>query len=92
MDDEAEGAPKRRTASKLGTVAGLVVGWAVVPTTAKEQFSQYRPRTAEAWRKMNKQRRAIIPLEQRLPSIIGIAVACGFAMVRTQHGSAKRGT
>ena len=76
--------PRRRglspRASQIGVTAGLALGWAVVKRQGTEEYTQYRPRTAEAWRKMNKQKRAIIPLSERAPAIIVVALACGLAL------------
>lgn len=74
--------PRRRfspTASQVGMTAGLALGWAVVKRHT-EEVQLMKPRTAEAWRKMNKRKRAIIPLSERAPAIAAVAVACGLAL------------
>eukprot|EP00964_Phaeocystis_antarctica_P076608 scaffold47379_cov67-Phaeocystis_antarctica.AAC.2 len=75
-------ASRKKSGGKRRAAIGLGVGFAVVPRRAQELYSQYKPRTAEAWRKRMIQRRAIIPLEERAPSIFAVAFTCSVLMVR----------
>lgn len=70
------------TPTQYGFGLGLGVGFAVVPRTQREKYQQYVPRTAEAWRKRMKQRTALIPLSNRVPAILAVAVTCSVLMVR----------
>ena len=94
---------RKRLCGKARAAIGLGVGFAVVPRRAQELYSQYKPRTAEAWRKRMIQRRAIIPLEERAPSILAVAFTCSVLMVhptllepltptRRGHGETDRPT
>ena len=81
--NDAPPLPPRRgfspRASQVGATAGLALGWAFVKRKGTEEYVT-RPRTAEAWRKMNKRKRAIIPLGERAPAIIAVALACGLTL------------
>ena len=75
-------ASRKRLGGKTRAAIGLGVGFAVVPRRAQELYSQYKPRTAEAWRKRMIQRQALVPLEERAPSILAVAFTCSVLMVR----------
>ena len=75
-------ASRKRLGGKTRAAIGLGVGFAVVPRRAQEMYSQYKPRTAEAWRKRMIQRRAVVPLNERAPSILAVAFTCSVLMVR----------
>ena len=74
-------ASRKRLGGKTRAALGLGFGFAVVPRHAQELYSQFKPRTAEAWRKSMNQRRAIVPLQERAPSILAVAFACSVLMV-----------
>ena len=78
-------ASRKKLGGKVRAAIGLGVGYAVVPRRAQELYSQYKPRTAEAWRKRMIQRRAIVPLEERAPTILAVAFTCSVLMVRPAH-------
>ena len=82
-------ASRKKSGGKRRAAIGLGVGFAVVPRRAQELYSQYKPRTAEAWRKRMIQRRAIIPLEERAPSIFAVAFTCSVLMVRPPHARTR---
>jgi len=73
-----------------GWVVGSVVGLLVVPYREVEMYPHIRARTAEAWRKRARTRR-IIPLSERMPKILTVALACSFAadllVCVCQHGA-----
>ena len=75
-------ASRRRLGGKTRAALGLGFGFAVVPRHAQELYSQFKPRTAEAWRKSMMQRRALVPLNERAPSILAVAFTCSVLMVR----------
>ena len=77
-------ASRKRLGGKTRAALGLGFGFAVVPRHAQELYSQFKPRTAEAWRKSMNQRRAIVPLQERAPSILAVAFTCSVLMVRTR--------
>ena len=74
-------ASRKRLGGKTRAALGLGFGFAVVPRHAQELYSQFKPRTAEAWRKSMNQRRAIVPLQERAPSILAVAFTCSVLMV-----------
>jgi len=85
-------APELRAPSRpaaLAGVAGLALGYGVVPKKTRVQFPEFKVRTAEAWRR-RLQSQTPIPLVARLPRIVGVAVAVSFtteyALALREHG------